>query len=119
MEVFSRLFDGVLDLDDVLCHLVPVPLQGVNDYLAYRKSSDNAEITPQLETAKIEQPSFFIAGKKDPVLSFGGGGLLAQMDKWVTNLRGKVLVEGAGHWVQAERPAPVNEALLGFLKTVS
>jgi pimeloyl-ACP methyl ester carboxylesterase len=30
-----------------------------------------------------------------------------------------VIIEGAGHWVQAERPAPTNEALLGFLKTVS
>jgi pimeloyl-ACP methyl ester carboxylesterase len=32
-------------------------------------------------------------------------------------LRGKVLIEGAGHWVPMERPAEVNEALLGFLKT--
>lgn len=40
------------------------------------------------------------------------------MDKWLTDLRGKVLIEGAGHWVQAERPAPVNEALIGFLKTM-
>jgi pimeloyl-ACP methyl ester carboxylesterase len=75
------------------------------------------------ETAKIEQPSFFIAGKKDPVLSsgaaFGGGSWLSQMDDWVTDLRGKVFIEGAGHWVQMERPAEVNEALLGFLRAVS
>ena len=84
----------------------------------YRNIDRNIELTPQLETAKIEQPSFFIAGKKDLVLSFGGGGVLAEMDKWVTDMRGKVIVEGAGHWVQLERPADVNEALLGFLKTV-
>jgi len=41
------------------------------------------------------------------------------MDQFVPNLRGKVIIEGAGHWVQAERPLPANEALLGFLKTVS
>jgi pimeloyl-ACP methyl ester carboxylesterase len=85
----------------------------------YRNIDRNIAITPQLENAKIEQPAFFIAGKKDPVLSFGGGGLLAAMDRWVPNLCGKVLIEGAGHWVQAERPEPTNEALLGFLKTVS
>jgi pimeloyl-ACP methyl ester carboxylesterase len=77
------------------------------------------EITPQLETAKIERPAFFIAGAKDPVLSFGEGGWVEQMDNWVTDLRGKVIIDGAGHWVQMERPAAVNKALLGFLQTVA
>ncbi len=85
----------------------------------YRNIDRNIELTPQLENAKIEQPSFFIAGKKDIVLSFGGGGLLDLMDDLVTDMRGKVLIDGAGHWVQLERPAAVNEALLGFLKTVA
>lgn len=82
----------------------------------YRNIDRNAEITPQLEDAKIEQPAFFIAGKKDLVLSFGGGTMIAEMDKRVPDLRGKVIVEGAGHWVQAERPGPVNEALIPFLQ---
>jgi pimeloyl-ACP methyl ester carboxylesterase len=85
----------------------------------YRNIDRNIEITRQLANAKIEQPSFFIAGKKDLVLSFGGGNLLSAMDQFVPNLRGKVIIEGAGHWVQAERPVPTNEALLGFLKTVA
>ncbi len=85
----------------------------------YRNIDRNIALTPQLETAKIEQPSFFIAGTKDPVLQFGGGRSVEAMDKWVTDMRGKVLIEGAGHWVQMERPAEVNEALLGFLKMVS
>ena len=33
----------------------------------------------------------------------------------VTDLREKVYIDGAGHWVQMERPKEVNEALLGFL----
>jgi pimeloyl-ACP methyl ester carboxylesterase len=85
----------------------------------YRNIDRNLEITPQLESAKIEQPSFFIAGKKDPVLSFGGGRWVSRMDERVTDMRGKVIIEGAGHWVQLERPEEVNEALLGFLKSVS
>ena len=40
------------------------------------------------------------------------------MDGWVTDLRESVVVEGAGHWVQQERPREVNEALLGFLADV-
>ena len=30
-------------------------------------------------------------------------------------LRAKVLIPDAGHWIQQERPAEVNSALLGFL----
>jgi len=88
----------------------------------YRNIDRNLELTPQLEspeTGKIEQPSFFIAGTKDPVLRFAGGRGVTQMDKWMADLRGKVFIEGVGHWTPMERPAEVNEALLGFLKTVS
>jgi pimeloyl-ACP methyl ester carboxylesterase len=85
----------------------------------YRNLDRNIEITPQLEHAKIEQPAFFIAGERDPVLSYGAGGLLAAMDSYVPKLQGKVVIEGAGHWVQVERPAETNVALLGFLKSVS
>ena len=45
--------------------------------------------------------------------------MVEQMSHRVTDMRGKVFIDGAGHWVQMERPAEVNKALLGFLKTVS
>jgi pimeloyl-ACP methyl ester carboxylesterase len=32
------------------------------------------------------------------------------------DIKGKVLLEGAGHWVQQERPAEVNAAIVEFLK---
>lgn len=81
----------------------------------YRNIDRNLALTPQLETAKIERPALFLAGKKDPVLSFGGSGWVDLMDHFVPDLRGKVYVDGAGHWVQMERPAAVTDALLGFL----
>jgi pimeloyl-ACP methyl ester carboxylesterase len=34
------------------------------------------------------------------------------------DFRGMHLVEGAGHWVQQERPAETNAALLAFLSSV-
>jgi pimeloyl-ACP methyl ester carboxylesterase len=85
----------------------------------YRNIDRNLELTPQLEDAKVEPPSFFIAGSKDIVLSFGGGAWMNDMEKRLADFRGKVIVEGAGHWVQVEKPEPVNHALLDFLKTVS
>jgi len=35
----------------------------------------------------------------------------------VPNLRTKVILPGAGHWIQQERANEVNEALLAFLAT--
>ena len=31
-------------------------------------------------------------------------------------LKGRLIIEGAGHWVQQERPDEVNAALIDFLK---
>ncbi len=84
----------------------------------YRNIDRNVALTPQLEGARIEPPSFFLAGKKDPVLQFGGGSWFAAMDKYLADPRGKVILDDAGHWVQIERPAEVTEALLGFLQSV-
>jgi pimeloyl-ACP methyl ester carboxylesterase len=39
----------------------------------------------------------------------------ATQDGWLLDDRGTVIVDGAGHWLQHERPAEVNAALLGFL----
>lgn len=88
----------------------------------YRNIDRNVELTPQLdslETGRIQQPAFFLAGTKDPVLKFGGGDTVERMNKWMVDLRGKVMIEGAGHWVQIERPKEVTEALLGFLKSIA
>jgi pimeloyl-ACP methyl ester carboxylesterase len=35
------------------------------------------------------------------------------------DFRGSTLIEGAGHWVQQEKPEETNAALLAFLKSVS
>jgi pimeloyl-ACP methyl ester carboxylesterase len=41
------------------------------------------------------------------------------MAGWVTDLRETVVIDGAGHWVQQQAPAQVNEALLRFLAPLS
>jgi pimeloyl-ACP methyl ester carboxylesterase len=81
----------------------------------YRNFDRNWELTPQLAGAKVEVPSLFIGGALDPVLVMSPPGI---MDGWVTDHRGTVLVEGAGHWVQQEKPGEVNEALLSFVRAV-
>ncbi len=124
----AKFLDGMIDPDplpawltqaDLDYYVAQYEISGFRGPLNwYRNIDRNLGLTPQLETAKIEQPSFFIAGTKDPVLSFGGGGLVDAMDQYVADMRGKALIDGAGHWVQMERPEEVNEALLGFLSAL-
>jgi pimeloyl-ACP methyl ester carboxylesterase len=79
----------------------------------YRNIDRNWERSALLVNRRIEQPALFITGSRDPVQSF----MPAEgMDGWVTDLRGIVRVDGAGHWVQQERPDEVNRALVGFLR---
>ncbi len=78
----------------------------------YRNFDRNWNLTPQLDGAKVTMPSLFIGGSADPVLVMSPPSVGAA---FLTGHRGDVLVDGAGHWVQQESPAPVNEALIGFL----
>lgn len=77
----------------------------------YRNFDRNWELTPQLDGAKVEVPSFFIGGADDPVLRMSPPD---GQEAWLTDHRGSVIVEGAGHWVQQEKPEQVNAALLEF-----
>ncbi len=83
----------------------------------YRNINRDYEMLPELSTSKIEQPALFIAGTEEPVLRFMPGMNLADlMDPWYTDLRGKVFIEGGGHWIQQEKPKEVNDVVLGFLR---
>ena len=85
----------------------------------YRNIDRNWELTAPWQDAKIRQPALFIAGAKDPVITgLIGAKALQTMETIVPGLRGKVIIEGAGHWIQQEKPAEVNAALLGFLKSL-
>ena len=65
---------------------------------------------------RIEQPAAFIAGSLDPVLAFlPGVDLVEMMRKHVADLRMVRIIDGAGHWIQQERPQEVNAALLEWL----
>jgi pimeloyl-ACP methyl ester carboxylesterase len=41
---------------------------------------------------------------------------LSAMDAAVPNLRRKLILDGAGRWIQQERPDEVTAELLGFLR---
>ena len=81
----------------------------------YRNIDRNWELIEPLAERRVEQPALFVTGSRDPVARIAPSEV---MDGWVTDLRGKVVIEGTGHWVQQQSPDEVNEALLRFLREI-
>jgi pimeloyl-ACP methyl ester carboxylesterase len=81
----------------------------------YRNMDRDWEELPELAGAQVKQPALFIAGERDGVIAMNPSGMEI-MKQNVPNLRDVILLPGAGHWTQQERPAEVNEALIAFLK---
>jgi pimeloyl-ACP methyl ester carboxylesterase len=86
----------------------------------YRNIDRNWELTAPWAGASIHQPALFIAGSEDPVIALGSGAAAVRaMPDTVPGLIRQLLIDGAGHFIQQERPRLVNEALLGFLEGLS
>ncbi|HEY4204947.1 MAG TPA: alpha/beta hydrolase, partial [Xanthobacteraceae bacterium] len=64
----------------------------------------------------IDVPSCFIAGRQDWGIYQRPGAIEAMQSSACSNMLGCHLIEGAGHWVQQERPDKVNRLLLQFLQ---
>ncbi len=83
----------------------------------YRNIDRNWELTAPWQGAQIRQPSMFIAGSKDSVITgLIGAKRVADMERVLPGLRRKQIIDGAGHWIQQECAAEVNAALIAFLK---
>ena len=62
----------------------------------------------------IDQPSMYMGGTLD-LIAGNTPEMVDAQSTWLTDLRRCELVEGAGHWLQQERPDAVNAALVEFL----
>ncbi|QUQ64127.1 alpha/beta fold hydrolase [Kutzneria sp. CA-103260] len=79
----------------------------------YRNIDRNWELLAAWQGKPITPPSFYLCGDGDITRAFTNTERIAEV---ATDLRGVVDVEGAGHWVQMQRPDEVNSALLGFFE---
>ncbi|WP_197503203.1 alpha/beta fold hydrolase [Mycobacterium sp. 1245111.1] len=78
----------------------------------YRNFDRNWETTAELDGAKISVPCLFIGGTADPVLAFTRADRASEV---ISGPYQQMMLDGAGHWLQQERPDEVNAALLEFL----
>jgi pimeloyl-ACP methyl ester carboxylesterase len=105
------------DLDFCIQEFIDAGFRGGINY--YRNFHRNWETTPQLAGARIAKPVLFLAGEKDIVIAGASSEQLTRlMSAAASDLRGVTLLPGAGHWVQQERPAETNAAIVEFLKAL-
>jgi pimeloyl-ACP methyl ester carboxylesterase len=106
------------DLDYYVNEFKEAGFRGGINY--YRNFHRNWETTPQLIDAKVAAPVLFIAGEKDSVIRGATAeALTASMKNAVPDLRSVKLFPNTGHWVQQERAAETNAAILEFLNSLT
>ena len=81
----------------------------------YRNLRTTWELLTPWRGATISRPSLFIAGSRDGVLKFSESAA-SKLPATLPGLRGLHIIEGAGHWIQQERPDEVNKLIVSFLQ---
>lgn len=82
----------------------------------YRNFDRNWQVMADPAAPTITVPALFVGGTADPVLAF------TKVDRATEVAVGpyrQVMLEGAGHWIQQERPEEINAELLAFLSEVT
>ncbi|WP_067458558.1 alpha/beta fold hydrolase [Actinomadura macra] len=85
----------------------------------YRNLDRNWDLTAAWHRARVGPPALYIAGDRDASANAPGAHeTIARMPERVPNLRETLWLSGCGHWTQQERPAEVNDAMIGFLRAL-
>jgi pimeloyl-ACP methyl ester carboxylesterase len=92
---------------------------GFQGGLQWYRCGTSGAFTPELETFSgrtIDVPSCFISGMQDWGTYQRPGVFEAMQKSACTRMTGCHLLDGAGHWVQQERPEEVSRLLIAFLR---
>jgi pimeloyl-ACP methyl ester carboxylesterase len=85
----------------------------------YRNIDRNWELMAPYAGASVSVPALYMAGDLDLVVSFPRmKEVIADLARYIPQLRGTIMLPGCGHWTQQERAREVNEAMIGFLRSL-
>jgi len=85
----------------------------------YRNIDRNWELMAPFAGARVTVPALYVFGDRDLVVGFRGmDQLIANLAKFVPELRRTVTLPGCGHWTQQERAPEVNAAMIDFLRSL-
>jgi pimeloyl-ACP methyl ester carboxylesterase len=110
---------GWLTEDDIATYVAEYEGSGFTGPINwYRNLDRNWELTAAWHRTPITPPALYIGGDRDPVVVQQARRAVDRLADFVPNLRDTVWLSGCGHWTQQERPAEVNEAVIGFLRSL-
>jgi pimeloyl-ACP methyl ester carboxylesterase len=110
---------GWLTEHDVDTYVAGFERSGFFGPLSYYRNLDaNWARSQGVAPSALSMPTGFLTGAQDPV-QFMYRDADATMRTVLPDFRGTTTIEGAGHWVQQERPDAVTAALLTFLEGVA
>lgn len=116
-EQFPTWLTGA-DLDYMAAEFARTGFRGGLNY--YRNIDRNWELLAPWAGGVVRQPALYIGGTRDQTIdSPTGRAEMEAMKTTVPNLERRVMIDGAGHYTQQERPQQVNQALLQFLRGVA
>jgi pimeloyl-ACP methyl ester carboxylesterase len=78
----------------------------------YRNIDRNWELTRKYDDDRLEMPALFMVGSRDSTVKWMSPDAMKER---ALDLRLE-FVDGAGHWIQQERPDEVNRALLALFE---
>lgn len=111
---------GEADLDVYVAEFERTGFRGGLNW--YRNFDRNWELLAPFADLRVRVPALFIGGSRDAVVTgpelTGESPAVQMLGSFCDDLRGKVLLEGAGHWNQQEDAAGTNAALLDFLRSL-
>ncbi|MDZ7910488.1 MAG: alpha/beta fold hydrolase [Rhodococcus sp. (in: high G+C Gram-positive bacteria)] len=100
------------DLDRFVSEL---ETSGIRAPLAWYESADLSwEELERFAGQPLTVPALYLGGDKD-ITTIWGQPAARLASKHILDLRGSVIIEDCGHWIQMEKPKEVNEAILTFL----
>ena len=83
----------------------------------YRNIDRNWELLAPMAGATVTVPALYMAGDRDLVLAFRGmDQVIANLSKFVPQLRGTHILPGCGHWTQQEKAHEVSQAVVDFVR---
>jgi len=85
----------------------------------YRNIDRNWELLAPYAGASVTVPALYMAGDLDLVVSFPRmKEVIADLARYIPQLRSTILLPGCGHWTQQERAPEVNKAMIEFLRSL-
>jgi pimeloyl-ACP methyl ester carboxylesterase len=85
----------------------------------YRNIDRNWELLAPFDGLPVTVPALYIAGDRDPVVKFPGMHRhIAELAKFVPQLRRTIMLPGCGHLTQEERAGEINAATVDFLRNL-